>query len=344
MRTKNFLKLIVAAALCAVVSSGAFAQVTTSGAASVNKGTPHAYTLPSAVVPNVVDYVTIGSVMPYNVTPDPVIATVVASGAPFLPSSFNWRLGTTPLGTLDRANGSTALSTTDLPISANDPNAPYGGTIYTLDNAITVAWGATLGIDSIKVSEHSRNSAGIQTCDGQDSTIYVYVMPKPTATFIEAGTLSGVTNIVGTAGDATVGGCGVAGTTIHFNVTFTGTENYTLTYQYVYTPFGGGPSTVTPPAVTGIGVDHFYSATPASPNTEALTNVFTFAIPAATYGKYVFTLLGVTDLVSRKSLSLPSQDLGILNNTTGAAAPTLTLLSLPTPTTGTIKHVTNLSW
>ena len=141
MRTKNLFRSIVAATL-AVVSMSAFAQpnVTTSGIASVTKGTPLSTTAPSALTPQVVDFVTIRSVMPYNVTPDPVIKTIVASGAPFQPSSFNWRLAT--------AKGSlfTADSTTALANIVTDPAGYNAG--YYLDTAVTVKW-TVIGIDTI---------------------------------------------------------------------------------------------------------------------------------------------------------------------------------------------------
>ncbi len=338
MRTKNLFRSIVAATL-AVVSTSAFAQLTTTGSATVDKGTPYAYTSPtSGANPEVVDFVTVGSTMPYSVVPDSTIQTIVASGAPFQASSYNWRLGTTPLGSLRQADGSTALANI-----ATDP-APYNAGYY-LDYDVAVIWGNTPGIDSIKVSEHSRNNGGLQTCDGADTTLYVYVMPKPTAQFIEAGTLAGATNIVGTANDAIVGGCGIAGSTLHFNVTFTGTQDFYVYYSSVYTPFGGlAAPAVTGSVTTGLGAANFYTATPTVPNTDAVTDAFTFAIPAATYGKYVFTLTGVNDLVSRKSLT--AADMGTLVNTTGSApaGPTLTVYSLPTPTTGRVLHVTNQGW
>ncbi len=330
MKTKNLFKTFVAAALCATFSFSANAQLTTTGTATQAKNAPNPP--PSASATEVVDYATIGSKMPYSITPDPTVAAQV-DGTNFLASGFSWRIS--------GAGGSFEQ------VAAHNPLTVVGAYVPTAyaENNVAVLWGNTAGDYTITVAEQSRNTLGLTQCVGADSTLHVYLMPKPTAQFIEAGTLSGVTDITGTAGDAIVGGCGVAGTTIHFNVTFTGTEKFDLAYQYVYTPFTTGiPGAPVPLTANNLGATNYFTATPALPNTAAVTNAFTFNVPAGNYGKYVFTLTSVTDLVSRKSLSTPTQDPGVLDNTTGALAATLTLFSLPTPTTGTIKHVTNLGW
>jgi len=348
MRTKNLFRTVIATALT-VVSINAFGQgKTTTGTANTVRATTT--NIPTATRPEAVDFVTIGSKMPYSVTPDANVAAAV-DGINFLVSEYNWRVD------IDPAAGTNTLT----PAATNDATrtvrAADGTTVlsaattadYYTNTDVTVNWLA-IGQYDITVKEQSRNTLGFPFCSGIDSSVRVYVMPKPTATFIEAGTLAGATNIEGTINnDAIVGGCGVANTTVSFNVTFTGTEAYAIAYQSVFTPFSTGiPGAAVPATATGLGLLNFYSATPAVPNTEALTGVFTFAVPAATYGKYVFTLTSVTDRISRKTLAdangngtANDQDPGTLVNTTGAAAPILTLYSLPTPTTGAVRHVDN---
>jgi hypothetical protein len=359
MSTSNFFKSIVTVALGAVISMGAFAQVTTSGtivANGVTKGTPHAYTAPTAAIPNVVDFVTKGSTMPYSVTPDPVIATVVASGAPFQASSYNWRFGTTPLGTFSPA---LTINAGDLP--------PYNAGWYQESN-ISVNW-TTVGKDSLKVSEHSRNSAGLPTCTGADSTLYVYVMPVPSAAFnlakignVAAGDLNG--SVPGT-----IGGCSTDGKIIHFAVNVTGTQDFIANGRYQYTPFGGaagswisttvGLATFVNDSVVSTGIKNgtggtfdgaatnFYTALPATPNSTTI-DAFQFTIPTGVYGKYVFQLYRVTDLVSRKSFKdtdgIVANGYDNVANEGSLGAQEITVYSLPTPTTGKIQHITNLGW
>ena len=223
-----------------------------------------------------------------------------------------------------------------------------------------------------KVSEHSRNSAGIQTCDGKDSAIAIYVMPRPTARFNEAKCgIVAAADIQGTAADGIIGGCGVAGSVIKFAVDVTGTQDFIVNGRYQYTPFGGAAGAWTSTTVgaatfandslvasgkkNGTGgtfdgvVTNFYAASPSSPQSTTI-NAFQFTIPAATYGKYVFQLYRVTDLVSRKSFK--DTDANAANGYDNVAnrgdltagVQTLTLYSLPQPTTGKVQHVTNAGW
>jgi len=323
MRKSNLFRTLAAVTMLAVVTVSANAQVTTAGTAN----TPRNGTALTAACDEAVDFVTINSIMPYSVTPDANVAAMV-DGSQFLASVYNWTL---PAGGTVTAIGGGALT------------EPVPASGWFTDYDVEVHWNGTAAIRTLTVRERPRNTIGMPVCDGSDSTLSIYVMPEPTAIFIEAGTLANATNIEATAGDAVVGGCAIGGTTVHFNVTFTGTESFNIAYNYVFTPFGGAAAAPVPLTVNGLGAASFLTATPAAPNTDAVTDAFQFVVPsgAGTYGRYVFTLTSVTDRVSRKSFN--GTNTGVLTNTVGSspAGPTLTLISVPTPVTGTIRHVDN---
>jgi len=366
MRTKNLFRTLVAATL-AVVSTSAFAQ-TTSGTANQSRQTTT--NIPTATRPEAVDFVTIGSSTPYNVTGDQEVGKLYRTVAGFQPSEFNWRVdinptaGTnslTPAATDNAARTVRADDGTSTLTVGTTPN-------YYLDTAIVVNWGNTPGYYDISVSEQSRNTLGLSTCAGADSFLQVFVMPEPIIAFLEAGTVISTdnsydtaadnTSIVGNPNDGVIGGCGVAGQYICFNVVYSGTEDFNGYYQYQYTPFGGAAAaavTQQPIAQQDAGTLAFYSARPDVPNEATNNGAFLFQIPAATYGKWVFTLTGVTDLVYRKSFNADAtkvgsaaaeSDEGVVNTglTTANTSASLTVYSLPTPTTGAVNHITNSGW
>jgi hypothetical protein len=322
MKTKNLFRTAAIAMLSAATFS-AFAQVTTSGNATATKATLH----------EGIEFATISSVMPYIIDRDANVAAMVASDpATFQPSEFNWRL---PAGGAIAKLGGGAWT----------PGTTAG---YYLDTASQVSWGAVAGIYNITVSEKTRNSGGLSTCSGADSSISVYLMSKPTAAFVEASSSLPGTN----TSDAKLGGCSTAGTTINLAVAFTGAQDFRVVASSVYTPIGGvaqAPVSIGS-TVTNLGTSTFFSATPTVPNSETVNTAMSFAIPASgagAYGKYVITLTAVSDLVSRKSYKdndLVTPGYQGDNGDLSAGVQTLTVYSLPTPVTGTVKHVTNLGW
>jgi hypothetical protein len=276
---------------------------------------------------------------------------VTSNPAVFHPSVFNWAV--TGGGAFQIPASATALTAAPAPDAAT----------YFVENAVAVKWGAVAGTYTISVSERPQNTAGIPICDGLPVNIDAWVMAKPIVSFDEAATpLVGAINIIGTAGDAILGGCGIAAATptnVLLAVDLTGTDQYQVYYKVDYYSLANGTAIPTTPgafAPTPTKFDenaHTYItvASAIAPNTGTVsTNAEIKAIVGALgsgteYGKWIITLQGVTDRISRKSLALDpvtglaNQDLGTLGATS-----VLTLYSLPTPTTGKIQHVTNLAW
>jgi hypothetical protein len=167
------------------------------------------------------------------------------------------------------------------------------------------------------------------SCSGATEDLSVVVVAEPTVVWNNGGSLR-------------LGGCGVAGTSIGIPVTVTGTDRFQLTYTQDYIDLTGA-STVTGPVTTGnLGASDIFAD---FTNTENI-DMYTLAIPLATYGRYEITISAVTDRISRKSLNnyvtetatYGDQDPGDFVTTT------MIVYSLPTPTTGQIQHVTNLNW
>lgn len=360
MRTKNLFRALVAATL-AMVSVGLFGQtVTTSGTANTAKNG----LVLSATATEAVDFATINSKMPYSITADPVVAAQV-NGTDFLASGFSWRLSGG--GALEIPGAATGLTEV---FQQDDGATSYVPAAYS-QNDIAVQWGAALGQYTITVAEQSRNTLGMPECDGADSTLLVYLMPVPTAEFNEAmiGHTAGG-DIEGTAGDGIVGGCGLEGLVVHFAVDVTGTQDFIVNGRYRFTPFGGAAGAWTSTgagfandSVVATGIKNgtsgtfdgaataWYNATPAAPLATTI-DAFQFTVPSGvgTYGRYVFELYRVTDKVSRKSFQdTDGVTVGYQNpNNNGdlsAGVQQITLISLPTPTTGTIRHVgNNVAW
>lgn len=354
MRTNNFLRTLAAATLCAVMTTGAYAQLTTTGTTAggtgVERGT--ATNIPNAGEPEAVDYATVGSIMPYSVIPDVDVASMVtADPVTFLPSEYNWRVDTDPaVGT----NTATVAATDH----ANREVRAVGGAVLTnattadnyTDFDIQIEW-LTAGVYDMAVREQTRNSIGLPQCAGADSTLRVYVMPRPTIDWDE-------TNFAGPQGaaaDNVVGGCGIAstapaGSTVNIPVNITSyTQDMKIAYSYQkYTMAGavdGAAVTQTLVASANYGSDAFYAATPAAPNSEANVTLLTLTLPdadanaanrQAAYGKWEFTITAVNDLISRKS--------GVASQAADIPAGIFVLYSLPTPVTGAIRHVSNTGW
>lgn len=332
MRTKNLFRAIAATCLAAMISVSANAQLTTSAALPADYVVRNTNTdAPTATAPEAVDFVTVGSIMPYNITPDADVAAMVADApATFLPSVYNWRIS--GLGTMQQIGGA-ALT----PAVPADPG-------YYNENEIQVTWGGTAGVATLTVSERSRNTIGLAQCDGSDSTLNIWVMPRPTVDWSETS----FTGPQGTAGDNTVGGCAiaVAGAVtpwdIYVDLSYAQDVKiaYTVT-KYTMAGVAGAPTTQTLVTSGNYGTAAFYTASPASPNTEIVV-LTTLNVPdpevdrAGAYGRWVYQITAVNDMISRKS--------GVASQAADIPAGTFTVWSLPTPTTGTIKHVRNTGW
>ncbi len=365
MRTSNFFKSIVTVALGTVISMGAFAQGLTTkvGATLVPNGSPSITTFGAADAthsPEFVDLVTVGSKTPYVVTPDANVAAMVTGNpAVFKASVYNWSLAGAA------ATGSALeipAAHTGLTADGNADGTPTYANFFN-ENSVGVQWGSTTGACTISVSEQSQNTAGLPACDGALENLNVWVMPRPTVNFDEAATptVNG-NNIIGTASDGIIGGCGVAAATstdvlLAFDIS--GSDQYQVAYKVDYyaladftTPATSGTSTFTATPFDD-GTNTFLSVTAGSPNsvTGITNNQIKVSVPdnstTAAYGKWVITLTAVNDRIYRKSFNTTAGDVandGTVLNSGGAVISTLTLYSLPTPTTGKIQHVTNLGW
>jgi hypothetical protein len=307
MKTKNLFRILIAASFLAVMSFGANAQLTTS-------------TGPTAVETDAnqaTDFVTVGSIMPYEVTPDATIsALVTANPLVFSPSVFRWAVAGAATGTLQLQAGG-ALTPAPAPDAAT----------HFVENQVGVSW-TTTGAATLSVFEKSQNLVGLPACeDATAEDINVQVVALPTVVYNETD---------GTAGDNIMGGCGVAGTAVNLPVTATGTDLWQMTYHVRHYTLANVliPGDNVDATTASLGTSDIFTS---FANTENMT-MYTLNIPAATYGRYDITVTSVTDRTSRKSLNLPAQNPG---TPTGA---TLVVWSLPTPSTGQIRHVTNLGW
>jgi hypothetical protein len=318
MRTKNFFRTIVAAALCAVISTSANAQALT---------TAHAATVDKLGANDAIDYVTIGAEVPYQITSSLPIWDLIQQGA-LVTSVYNWSIGAGP--TIYDHTGAAPL--VGITSKGTEVAIPAG---FFNDTVISIKFPAT-GAQTLSVSERSvSNIAAVLGCDGATVTQNIFVTKRPTVDFNEVS--------------PTVGGCSVDGSPFNIPITLSGSNNPQVTYGIQYTNLTG---TSSPTVAAGTVIADAGFVAPTGWSAFSVDNVATHvAIPftptAAAYGKYVVTVTAVTDRISRKSLDIAvggvSQDLGDVN-TINVGVTTLTIWALPTPATQNIKHVTNLAW
>ncbi|HEY9123423.1 MAG TPA: hypothetical protein VIO15_03725, partial [Bacteroidales bacterium] len=211
------------------------------------------------------------------------------------------------------------------------------------------------------------NSAGFEVCPGPVNTLRVWVMAKPTVQFVEANTqavnsLSAAQVIGNSNSDNVIGGCGIAAgaaTNVYLPVRVTGSDQFQVSYTVDFYNVSNLTVIASSTSTTSAKFDAGASFLNISGGTDYETanvndgvhaqNDILVTVPANTYGKWVVTLTGVTDRISRKSLSdpngdgTPNQDMGTVITTAGVDK--LTLWSLPTPTTAPVQHkVNNFAW
>jgi hypothetical protein len=319
MKTKNLFKSIVTVALGTVISMGAFAQA---------KTTAHAATVDNTVGNELTDYVTVGAEVPYQIQSSLPIWNLIAQGV-LVPSVYNWSIAAGP--TIYKSDGTTAATTASGVLGTE--TFPAAGAGFYIDTLIYIKFPAT-GAKTLTVHERSvSNVAGIAGClDGVGWSQAIQVTNRPAVIF----------NSV-----AKIGGCG---TDVAVNndipITVSGSNNPIVTYSIDYTNLAG---TVTHPVVNATVNDAGFVA-PTGWTAFSVDNLVTnvaipFNITDGNYGTYVVTLSAITDRISRKSLDIAvggvSQDLG---DVVLSGPATLTIYAYPTPVTGKIKHVTNLTW
>jgi hypothetical protein len=313
MRTNNFFRTL-AASLLAVVSVSVFAQPYPTGNYS-----PSSWITDSVTANNITEYVTVDSRMPYMIVPDANIRKLIDQGV-FFPSGFFWRAA---LSTNAWATTECVLTdTSSVALSAD----PHSGANYYLDSVIMVEWAATGTYRLWHAEKSNSNVAGLTGCESDMSSLQVVVVGLPTVAFIDP--------------DRILGGCSVAGTSINVDVHITGTDLRRVVYSSTYKGLSGSAAAYYS-ADTLVGVSNLF--TDGTSNPEDVT-MSVLSIPAATYGTWEYTITGISDRVSRKSLSRVAGNGATAGTEYPLATTTLKVYSLPTPTTKAIRHITNLNW
>lgn len=327
MKTRNLLRSLLAvfAIVCLFVNSNA-QQVTSAYTSSQFADT--------TTVNETYDYVTVGSTMPYYITPDPDIL-LLRKAMVYKPSEFYWDINKAGVWT-SAGNYAIADSTggaLDLASGAGyNAAAPY-----TLDSAISVNWMRT-GAYTIWMREHpATNNSGLVACDGPLSRLQVDVLSKPTVEWNDRA-------------DSVNGGCSVNGTTINVTVDLTGSDEFSITYDSVTRNLDGTP--VIGKSGTRTVVYHGAQAIWASrANSETNVKITNWVPAPAFYGSVSYTITSISDRIARKSYSRNHTGYGAIagytlaNNATGTGVTmskqTYKLYALPTPSTRAIRHVTN---
>ncbi|HEX2934149.1 MAG TPA: hypothetical protein VHO72_02250, partial [Bacteroidales bacterium] len=199
MNKLNFLRSFATIALLVVAGTGAFAQVTGTGSL-VAKG----------AAPEDVDYVTVNSTMPYQVTPFDW-----GTLAPIMnPSIYKWSIATGASGTdwtMFQSNGTTALA--DIPANPG----------YYTQNAISIKWLAP-GSYVLNVTEKSQPTVGTSCEETTPQDLTVNILPWPKANW-------------GTNTDPSA--CGLTGN-VTVNLACTGSQSITVSYNVYFTALATG--------------------------------------------------------------------------------------------------------
>jgi len=208
------------------------------------------------------EYITVGSIMPYKVTP-----YNWGSLSPFMnPSIYKWWLNGNATGyVLLKKDGITALA-----------SLPPPNNVYYPDSFISIQWVKT-GNYTIRVNEKSMPKPAITSCDlpGDVQTLDVVVSDRPTVTW-DGATLKG--------------GCNLDNKTQMVPVIVNGSKEITVTYNLIYSPQTGTPDTT-------VNLTAIFTTT--NHNETANGNI-EIKIPAGKYGKYEVVIKGVTDKIAEK--------------------------------------------
>lgn len=208
------------------------------------------------------EYVTVGSVMPYKVTPFP-------SGALkeiFHPSIFKWWLNGNATGyELLKIDGKTPLQ-----------QLPPPNHVYYPDSAIAIRWIKT-GKYNIRVSEKVIPKEGFNVCDHSASirTLDVLVFNKPSVAWKDT---------------SSVKICNTSGIRQQIPLNLKGTQQITLNYKVEYTSHNGVLEIVEKNKTFTTGK-----------RDQVLQDSLELTIPDGKYGTYKVFITGIEDKVSKKS-------------------------------------------
>lgn len=212
--------------------------------------------------PDSVEYVTVGSIMPYKVTP----FNWGSLAAYMNPSIFKWWLnGNTTGYELLQSDGITPLTLLPPPNHAYYP-----------DSGISIRWIKT-GKYTIRVNEKSMPKENFTMCDqGSDiQTLDVLVADRPTVAW---------------NGPTLKGGCSLDSTVQQIPVLLSGSGQITITYTLAFTPQNGTVSTNTNQTV-------IFAVARNDTTTAGFIQIST---PNGNFGKYEITITGITDKVATK--------------------------------------------
>lgn len=316
--------LLLAIAGFALMSMQAYAQ---------NVATPTAGA--TAVEATNSDYVTIGSRLPYFVTPDATISAMTTLGT-MKASIFKWIVtasdGTTPIVIPFKNYAGTADAK-----QWDDFRTPSTTSGY-FDNEISVEWTASkfaAGTEyQIQTKEKAVTlSSTIAGCEDADAEVKkVFVLARPTVSFI------------GSEG----GGCSIApGNTFYIPLTIVGLGDWDVDYEVQYNGTGGyiaqtkyrllraGQTVDDADVLTKsddalVALGSVISGTATSTGNEGLG----YTLPASKYGYYDVRITNITDRISRKSLTALTES--------GTGTTPYRIYVNPVPTTQSIQHIKNL--
>jgi len=315
MRTS---KLTLAMAAAFFAASSLFGQVTTS---YLNVAAGDGVDTTLAV--EKIDYVTVGSTMPYSVLPDQTINSLRTNT--IVESQFSWVVSGGTNGALRDTSITTALIA---PVAAPWYANPNGAT----SNAAFVGsynWNA-LGSWTITVTERTVDgaSAGTMTgcTDATPETLPVTVIARPTAFWTESAANTGFTK----------GDCWDGAADITIGLTVGGSGVYQLSYDMDFSGIDDittvdGSETKTDTVVVS---DAFVYATPTVAGVT--TGEIVYVPAAGAFGKYVFEMTNITDHISRKS------GVNAIGTDLCGVGEEYTMYLMPTPVTQPVRHIKNV--
>lgn len=283
------------------------------------------------------EYVTVGSQLPYYVTPDATIDGLITLGA-MNNSNFKWIITT---------NADVAIPAASANMKAADGSAALGAggaADYYTNNEVTISWltgqtPAQANPYKIKVTEHSIPATGVfaDGCDGNTQTRFVHVLPVPTI---------GVNSTTASIACGTTPGAGIF---YYVPLKLTGIGPWDVTYSVTYNgaAYAAGGTTATVGTTQSItdddnGTSDVYTLATTQSTLNAQVAGNTAGIPLlinggganSGYGSYVVTITDVKDKISKKSLTS-------INGTVNIGEDKITVYVIPTPNTGAVQHVAN---
>jgi hypothetical protein len=248
------------------------------------------------------DYVTVGSTMPYEVTG---FDWGTLSGV--VTPLFNWSVTGTGTSNLYKADGSTSLAA----------DADFAG--FYPDKSISIKWG-TAGTYTINVAERGKFTSTASCPDATPETLPITVLAWPK---VDWGTITDPT------------ACGVA--SVSLPLTVKGSKSITVSYDVYYTALATGSTeqklTATPATQTYTNTGYDVAVTSPTLDYTVVNGTGKYRIVITNIQDKIteksFGALGATD-ASRNAIAADLPLAGV------------TFYSLPTPVTSPIQHIKNL--